>query len=175
MTDLSDLNDSLKRAVAAPGEFATVFGSATDDDVTGALMDGFAEAQLDGWFTPSWGGLITLDVDANTVTPDITNAQGALIVIYAAYRLITARLFNLKTHVKYSASGADYETDQAASLLTTMLKQMADRKAQLYQKALYSGANAAFHMADGYYLAATQIYALPYASEPYALTDPYGG
>lgn len=142
--------------------------------MTGMLMDGFAEAQLDGWFTVFLGGDLQLDVDAGTITPDTTNAQNALIVLYAAYRMILARLANLKNKVHYAASGATYETEQSASILTTLLAELAARKLQLYTRALYSGANAAFHMADGYYLAATQTYYLPYTVEPYALTTPNG-
>lgn len=174
MSDVSDLVDSLKRATAPLGDFVSVFGNATDDDVVGALMDGFSEAQLDGWFTPSMGAAVSLDVDAETFTPNITNAQGALIVLYAAYRMALARLLSIKTRVKYQAGGADYETETAASVLTTALAQMSARKIQLYKKALYSGANAAFHMADQAFLAATQIYPLPYTVEPYALSDPHG-
>jgi hypothetical protein len=177
MTDLADLVDSLKRAVAPPGEFSTLYASATDDDVVGQLMDGFAEAQLDGWFTAAWGGAKSLDVDAGTVSPDLVQSQQALVVIYAAYRLVYTRLLNLKTHTKYSARGAEYETDQASNVLTTLLKQFADRKELLYKKALYSGSNAAFSMADGYFLAATQrYYQIPgggYADDYVSL--PHGG
>lgn len=176
VTDLADLSDSLKRAVAPLGDFASVFATATDDDVTGALMDGFAEAQLDGWFTQYWGGQKDLDVTTGVVTPDLSNAQGALVVIYAAFRLTTARLLNLKNRVKYSARGADYETEQASNVLTTLLKQFADRKQALYQKALYSGANAAFSMADGYFFAATQRYYTPLgSSEDNYMPYPIGG
>lgn len=174
MSDVSDLVDSLKRATAPLGDFATVFGSATDEDVTGALMDGFAEAQLDGWFTPAMGNAIALDIDNETLTPDITPSQGALIVLYAAYRMAQARLLSIKTRTKYVASGASFETEIAASVLTTALNLMAQRKTDLYKRALYSGANAAFHMADQSFLAAVQIYPLPYTAEPYALTDPHG-
>jgi hypothetical protein len=161
VTDLADLVDSLKRAVAPPGEFSTLYANATDDDVVGQLMDGFAEAQLDGWFTAAWGGQKSLDVDSGLVTPDLAQPQQALVVIYSAYRMIYTRLLNLKTHTRYEARGAVYENDQAATLLSTLLKQFADRKELLYKKALYSGANAAFHMADGYFLAASQRYLTP--------------
>jgi hypothetical protein len=174
MSDVADLVDSLKRAVAPLGDFGTVFGEATDEDVVGALMDGFSEAQLDGYFTPAMGNAVTLDLNAETFTPDISGAQGALIVLYAAYRLAVAQLLNMKTRVKYQAGTAIYETETAASVLTTAIKLMADRKTALYTKALYSGANAAFHMADQAFLAATQIYPLPYTAEPYALYEAGG-
>lgn len=158
MSDLGDWVESLKRAVAPLGQFKTVYASATDDDVAAALADGFAEAQLDGFFTASYGAQFDLDVNAGTITPDLTQAQGALVVIYAAVRLIQARLLNLQSRVRYQAGPVDYETEQAASILTTLLKQFNDRIALLREKALYSGVNAAFHMADGYFLAATRHY-----------------
>lgn len=176
MTDLADLVDSLKRAVAPPGEFAALYASATDDDVVGQLMDGFAEAQLDGWFTAAWGGQKSLDVDLGTVTPDLAQPQQALVVIYSSYRMIYTRLLNLKTRTKYAARGAEYETEQAASILTGLLKQFADRKELLYKKALYSGANAAFSMADGYFLAASQRYVqIPGSYADDYLPFPHGG
>lgn len=173
MTDLADIVDSLKRAVAPPGEFVALFPSATDDDLIGTLSDGFAEAQLDGFFTAQYDGAFALDVDAGTVSPDLTHAQAALVIIYAASRVITTRLLNLKTHTRYEARGAVYENDQASGLLVQLLKDFQARKLALQQKAQYAGTNAAFMMADGYYLAATGRYALPVmAGEVY---DPYYG
>lgn len=171
MTDLGDLVDSLKRAVAPPGEFATLFRSATDDDLIGSLMDGFAEAQLDGFFTPAYSSLFTLDADAGTVTPDLSAAQSALVIIYTAHRVVTTRLLNLKTHTRYAARGAEVENDQAATLLVQLLKDFSARKAALQQKAAYSGVDAAFTMADGYFLAATGRYGPMGGSYDY---DPYG-
>lgn len=174
MTDLGDLVDSLKRAVAPPGEFAALFASSTDDDLVGSLMDGFAEAQLDGFFTGSYGAAHALDVDAQTVAPDLSHAQGALVIVYAASRVITTRLLNLKTHTRYEARGAVYENDQASGLLVQLLKDFQARKTALQLKAQYAGSAAAFAMADGYFLAATGRYAvLP--GGPDELYRPSGG
>ncbi len=175
ITDLSALVPSFKRAVAIPGQFATVFNPTPgDSDMIGALADGFAEAQLDGFFTKAFGGTAyTLNTIAETVDPGLTDAQGALVIIYAAGRFMTTMLLNLKNRQKFSAKGADYETEQSATLLTTLLKQTDARKTLLQQKALYSGSAAAFHMADGYFLAATERYWFPWI-EPGFFGDPYG-
>lgn len=161
MTDLADFVESLKRAVATPGDFSAIYANATDDDLTGSLMDGFGECQLDGFFTPAFGGrLYELDVANGTVTPDITVAQRQLVVIYATGQLVTSRLLNLKSKVKYAAKGADYETEQSSNVLTALLKSIDQRKLLLRQRALYLGTSAAFSMADGYFLAATGRYYL---------------
>jgi hypothetical protein len=76
--DLTDLVPSLKRALAAPGEFDATFPDSTDTDLAGTLADAVAECQLDGFF-----GNLTLDLTDTTTTPDLTSPQQALVILYA--------------------------------------------------------------------------------------------
>ena len=156
MTDLLDHVDSLKRLVAPPGEFVTLYKSATDDDLVGSLADGFAEAQLDGFFIGPTGNVI--DVDQGTIAPDLSVPQARLVVLYATVALIQARLLNLKNQVRYEAKGAIYETTQNATILTTLLKQFSDRKAAIVLRMQTLGAGSAFTMADAYFIRATVNY-----------------
>jgi hypothetical protein len=157
VTDLSDLVPALQRLVATPGTFATFYPDTTSDDLVGSLMDGFAEAQLDGFFvTPMW----VLDLDAETITPDLPVAGRALVQIYAAANFVTAMVINLKNQVRYEAKGTVYETIQAASILTALLKQFQDRKTQLKTLLEQQNAAAAFYMADQYLIKATSFYAI---------------
>lgn len=146
MTNLDDYVEPLKRALAVPGEFASIFPSTSNDDLIGSLSDAFAEAQLDGFF-----GTMSLNVNAGTVTPNLSVGGSALVVIYASIRICTAQLRNLKTRQKYEAGGAVYEVEQAASVLTEELKAFRDRKKQLQELAVRAGRSGqAVYVTDGY-------------------------
>lgn len=158
MSDLTTLANSLRRAVATPGTFARTYPNTTDADLIGALADGVAEAQLDGFFMGNRSK--TLNITDGTVIPDLTPPEGALVVIYAAANFVQAQLLNFKNRQHYAARGTEYEVEQSASILTALLKQFNERKAALLAKAQAAGAGAAFLMADGYFLAATGSYAV---------------
>jgi hypothetical protein len=179
VTDLSDLVPSLQRLVATPGSFAGFSPDTTDSDLVGSLMDGFAEAQLDGFFV---NPMYVLDLDTEAVTPDLPNAGRALVQIYAAANFVTAMVINLKNQVRYEAKGTVYETIQAATILTALLKQFQDRKTQLKVLLEQQNASAAFYMADQYLIKATSAYAIAgqslsdasYSVGAMGRLDPYG-
>jgi hypothetical protein len=155
--DLDLLVPSLKRFIAVPGGFAALFPSTTDTDLSGCLADGFARAQLDGFFIGSQFGH-DLDLTTNIVTPDLTLREGALVVLYAGKRLVQAQLLNLKTATKYEAKGLIYDVQQAASVLTTLLKDYTAELDRIVQQARTSNASSAFVMADAYFIRATGWY-----------------
>lgn len=144
MSDLATLVPSLERAVAVPGTFDTVFPDTLDTDLVGVLMDAFAEAQFDGWLPGS-----TVN-DVGTVTPDLTRAEGAMVVLYASIRMLMVEIRNRKTHTRYESSGSVFEQDQSASLLNQLLREMQARKVQLTQWARQGRSGDAFAMADLY-------------------------
>lgn len=166
MTDLGDHIETLQRSVAVPGTFATIFPDTTDDDLIGSLMDAYAEAQMDGFFAGPSGP--ALDLDTAVITPDISLAQVRLVVLYAAYQIISTQLLNLKNKVRYEAKGVIYETEQASTVLTGLLKSFGDRKALLLLRAQRLGAGSVFVMADKYYMAAVSDTVLtgPFLFEP---------
>jgi hypothetical protein len=67
-------------------------------------------------------------------------------------------VINLKNQVRYEAKGTVYETIQAASILTALLKQFQDRKAAIIALLRQESMYAAFHMADAYVIRATTTY-----------------
>lgn len=144
MTDFADVTESLKRVVARPGTFASLFPETTEDDLVGVLMDGLAEVQLDGMLHT-----YLLD-DDGIVEPDLTRAQVALVVLYAGSILVKAELFNRKTNRRYEASGAVFDETQATNILRDLMRGMEARKAEIREAAASNGAGAAFHMADAY-------------------------
>lgn len=142
--DLVDLTGSLRRAVAPPGEFDTYFPDTVDEDLVGTLADAFAETQMDGFLST-----VALDIDAGTLTPDLTAAEGALVVLYARARVVMARLSNIKSHTRYKAGPVEAEVEQAASLLVALLKDTSDRKKQIINDNRYSSGSS-FTMVDLY-------------------------
>ncbi len=148
-TDLSELVESLKREVAVPGTFAGLFPTTTDDDLTAALMDAFAQVQLDGFLSAN-----TMDEDG-FVDPPLSRGAEALVVIYAGIRFLTAMLINRTSHTRYEASGAVYEQDYAGSVLTQALKDLRAKKQDLLASAQAAArALTGITMVDAYVLRA---------------------
>lgn len=147
-TDLADWTDPLRRSVATPGEFDTFFPNTTDDDLVGNLMDGLGQAQLDGFLLAPT--MYEVDVDTGIVTPDLSRPQAALVVVYSAAQFLTAVLTNRKNKTRYAARGNEAETEQAASIITTLLKQANERIAYLRERQRLAGTASAFLMADLY-------------------------
>lgn len=150
MSDLADLVPSLKRTIAVPGTFTTLFPSTTDDDLAAVLADGMAEAKLDGWLSD-----VDVDVDVNITDPDLTVPQQALVVLYASVRILMSEIRNRKTHIRYEAGSATFEQDQSASMLVEQLKILTSRKEYLLTQARRSGYVNTFAMFDSYFARAT--------------------
>lgn len=171
MSDLNDWVESLKRAVAPPGQFDTYFPDTTDDDLLGSMLDAYGECQLDGFFTSGWD--LT---DAGIITPDIGRGQAALLVIFAGVRIIQTQLLNFKSEQKYEAAGAIFDVKTSSNVLTSILKQMNDRKKDLILRLRTNSASSAFSMADAYILKAVGSPFTPagYDDRAYDYNFPYG-
>lgn len=152
MSSLEDLVESLKREVAVPGTFKTLFPATTDDDLAASLLDAFAQAQLDGFFSTH------VTDDDGVVSPDLSRGATSLVVIYAGIRFLTADLLNRKSHVRYEAGGAVFEQDQGASVLVEALKGLRAKKDALIIAA-QAGARAGvgITMVDGYLIKAVDF------------------
>lgn len=163
-TDLNDLVEPLKREVAVPGAFTTTFPSTQDSDLSGKLADAFAQAQIDGFFATQ-----AVDPNALTVTPALSSAGGAVVVLYAAESIIRSQLRVLKTVTKYEAAGAVYDVEQAATVLTQELKSIEDRRKDLLTAILRQlRANTAVYVSDGYLMRAFGYWPWGYRGEfPY--------
>jgi hypothetical protein len=130
MTDLSDLVPALKREIAEPGQFAIVYPGVTDTTLVGYLMDAFSQAQLEGYFPTS-----VLDVDNETVTPDLSPGGQAFVVMIAGERILVQKIMNMTTASRYQAGPVKYETEHSASVLTEILKQLRARRDRITQMA----------------------------------------
>lgn len=144
-TDLNDLIPSLKRAVAVPGTFTTVYPSTTDADLLGSLMDAFSRAQIDGFFLEQ-----TLDVDAETVDPDLSGAGQQVVVLYAGESILRSQIMSLKQRVLYEAGPVKYETENSASVLAALLKDLTARRMAMIEQASAVRRGVMFAMQDMY-------------------------
>lgn len=147
-TSVFDIVDSFKRSLAVPGEFDTYFPNSSEDDLAFTLLDAFGECQLDGFFTS-----YTAD-DDGLITEDLTRAEKALLVIYASVRVLRSEIRNRKSHKRYEAGSVVFEEDQAASVLTQLLKSYEEEKKELRKQGLRGNVGGAFYMADMYVMRA---------------------
>jgi hypothetical protein len=143
VTGLNTLVEPIKREIAVPGEFATTFPNTRDEDLLRSLADGFAQAQLDGYFATS-----TLSGDW-VVSPDLSAAGGALVVIYTGMRICINQLRASSSSSRYKAGPVEYETSKGSTLLKAELDYWVERRKDLLQQAR-SGARR-IHTIDAYY------------------------
>lgn len=125
MTALSTLVPALQRELAVPGAFDTEFPNTTTDNLRDSLADGFAEAQLYGFFPDM---TLTQDGGGDWLTePDLSGAGGALVIIFTSMRIIRANLRSLLTSERYKAGPAEMEIQRSANLLRDELKFLKER------------------------------------------------
>jgi hypothetical protein len=158
MTDIAEMVPSFQREVAVPGTFAQVFPDTTDEDCIGAIADGFAECQLDGFF-----GTTSLDPATGFITPDVSLAGAAMVIFYAGMRTIRNRIRELRS-TKYIAGPTEADSTLAVQALVQELKMLEARKDQLIQTALASSRGATTYVMDSY-LARAATYGCFYAWE----------
>lgn len=124
--DLSDLIENLKREVAAPGEEETTFPNATDGDWLGNLQDGFWECTLDGVI----GGYTETDGIVNPVSgsTDLSRDLQQLVVFYAGFKIVRNHLRNLPTVFRAKAGDNEFQRQQAASLLKSLMDELTRKR-----------------------------------------------
>ena len=123
MTALTDLVEPLKRELAVPGLFDEVFPETDDAALVASLADGFAEAQLQGYF----GTLSLTNAPDYETSEDISAAGGALVIMFTGMRIIRAQLRTMLTSERYKAGATEFETGRSAQLLRDELRYLQDR------------------------------------------------
>ena len=124
--DLGDLVESLQREVSPPG--TNLFPDAVDDDYFGHLQDSFWEVKLDGIeafanYTES-GGLVSPISGTSELTRDLQQ----LIVLYGGIRIVRNAMRNINTLFRTKAGPVEYETQQSAQVLKSILDELAARR-----------------------------------------------
>lgn len=118
MTALSTLVPALKRELAVPGTFETLFPNTSDDDLTGSLADGFGEARLQGFFPDI---ALSSEGEGWETDPELSLSGSTLVVIFTSMRFIRAQIRNLNSVERYKAGPAEFETQRAATTLKAEL------------------------------------------------------
>lgn len=145
--DLGDLVESLKREIAAPGDFATTFPNSTDDTLVGSLADAFWEARLDGLLVgyAESGGIVS----PTTAATDLSRELQQLVVFYAGYKILFNALRNIRTSFRAKAGPVEYETQQSANALTEIVKELKHRRDLLLVRLTEIGAIPSYYV-DAY-------------------------
>jgi hypothetical protein len=144
--DLANLVEPLQIEIQAPGGDA--YANATEDDYLGNLINAFWEIRLYGFLggfeedSASRGGhpeftvgIITpLGVDPTyddptgySILDDLPREYQQLIVLWAAWKIMLNNMATVNSVFRAKAGPVEYETQQAASVLTAVLDQLKTR------------------------------------------------
>lgn len=145
--NLFELIDPLKREVQPPG--SDLFPDATDDSWGGNLTDAFWEVKLYGFLSgfeenaaarggpASFGeGIVTPigvaddtydDPTGFSATEDLARELQQLVVLWAAWKITLNRMASLNTTFRTKAGPVEYETQNAASVLKSVLDALKGR------------------------------------------------
>lgn len=144
--DLADLVENLENEVQVPG--GGQFAEATEEDYLGYLINSFWEIRLYGFLvgfeedSASRGGpaefgvgIVTpLGVDPTyddptgySVEQDLPREMQQLVVLWSAWKVTLTNFGSLNTVFRAKAGPVEYETQQAASVLTAVLDQLKAR------------------------------------------------
>jgi hypothetical protein len=144
--DLATLIEPLQIEIQIPGGDA--YASATEDDYLGYLINSFWEIRLYGLLAgfeedvaarggpPEFAvGIITpLGVDpfyddptGYSVTEDLPRDLQQLIILWSAWKIALTNMASLNSVFRAKAGPVEYETQQAASVLTAVLDQLKSR------------------------------------------------
>lgn len=129
--DLSDIIDVVRRETSPPG--TDLFAASTDDEWLGYLEDSFWEARLFGFFSAyTEADGIVQAIDPVTTTVDFPREDQQLVVLFAGIRAVRLKLLNTNTLFRAQAGPVQFETQQAASVLTEILKELQQKVNILY-------------------------------------------
>ena len=135
--DLADFVPSLRREVTPPG--SDLFTDVSDDVFTGYLADAFWEARLDGFlakWTADEDGIVT---PAASGTPELTRDLVALIILYAGIKVLRNKILNTNTTFRATAGPVEFETQNSATMLVELLKQLKASKDRILDLVADSG------------------------------------
>lgn len=138
--DLFDLVESLKREVSTPG--STVLGE--DDEYLGHLQDSFWEVRLDGMLA----GYVETDGSVSPIsgTTELGRDLQQLVVLYAGIRIVRNELRQLKTVFRSKAGPVEFETQQAATVLTEILKELREKRHTVLSRLSDLGSAESFYI-----------------------------
>jgi hypothetical protein len=125
--DLSDLVEFLKVEVNPPG--VDLFPSTNDDEWLTRLRNAFWTARMDGFF-PTFVESDGFVFPASGTT-DMDRELQQVIVFLAGYTAVMSELRNKRASFRAKAGPAEFETTQAATVLTEQSKALREQLARI--------------------------------------------
>lgn len=137
--DLTELIPNLEAAITVPGE-ASPFAATSEDEWIRRLNNGFWDAFNDGLLASTWR--CSEDAVVTPVSGDATFGRDLqqIVILYAAMAIVQQRILQLKTLFRAKAGEAEYETQQSAQVLKTVLDQMLAQKTLVLDRLADGGA-----------------------------------
>lgn len=135
--DLYDLVPNIEAALSIPGS-ASQYANATDDEWVGKLKNAFWHATLDQvitGYTSDEDGMVT-PIDAGG--DDLSFELQYLVVLYACMDVVKNQLMQMKTVFRAKAGPVEYETQQSAQVLKTLLDQYMAQRDTILDNLAYS-------------------------------------
>jgi hypothetical protein len=153
-TDFNNHVAWLRREVAVPGTFDTVFPDTAAGDLAAALVDGFYTAKRQGWFPG-----IEADPDTSLTDAVLSMTAVGIVVLYAGINIVRNQIKEMNTVFRAASGKEQFETQKAPSVLTERLKEMEDERKELLLQAQNSvrGRRPVF-MHDGYAIRLQTMY-----------------
>jgi hypothetical protein len=160
--DLIDYADVLRRETSPPGADEQTAG-ADDDTLLGYLLDAFWEARLDGLlsaWTADRDGIVT---PVNPAGVDLGRDHVALLVLYAAVRMLRNRVLNTSMRFRVVAGPVEYETQNSATVLADLHATLNGAKQRVLDAVETARTESRAYLVDAYAVRAlgSDVYALP--------------
>lgn len=144
---LSDLIPRLQVQVNGPG--GSFFDVADEDGWLDSLTNAFWTGRLRGFF-PDYriGADGDSVVNVNDVDLELDETLGQVIILYAAYGVLKAKLTELNTKTFAKAGPVESERQKSAQLLTELLKQTWQELEDIREEAESAGYSGVARFAD---------------------------
>lgn len=146
--DITELIPNIEAWLTIPGSDSP-YADATDEEWTLKLVNAFWQAVLDGNienYTIDEDGLIS-PIDGGDSTFEREYQQ--LVVIYAAMNVVNAQLLANPTSFRAQAGPVEYESETAASVLTTLMADLRMQKELILNRLSDLGLNTSSFYYDG--------------------------
>ena len=145
--DLSDLIPDLTGAITIPGTTSR-YSNASDTEWLTKLRNGFWTAYNDGvisGFTCDEDGIVSASGGGDaTFSRDLQQ----IVIMYSAINILQMELLQIKTTFRAKAGPVEYETQQSAQVLQTLLASMLAQRTTLLDRLSDIGATDSYYV-DG--------------------------
>lgn len=140
--DLNDLVDSLKRAVSPPDE--DLYADVTTTQWVGYLSDAFWTARIQAGLFSGYTINEDDEIEPSTGSTDLGRDYQQIIVLYAALNIVTSSIRNTNTLFRAKAGPAEFETQNSATNLNSVLRELQTQRDMILARLSDLGASVDF-------------------------------